>query len=194
MMPLLRAIIRVGFRVKVVGRENIPKDTGGLILACNHIHFTDPAFLAALSHRMWRFVAKEGLFQKKPIAWFLRHCNAFPVDRNGIDREALDFAIAVLEYGSPLGIFPEGQRSPDGTPQQAKTGIGMIARRTHADILPCSIYREGGPKFGARMTIRFGEVIPFARLGLDDRPNARQMREASAMIMDEIRNLWALGY
>ncbi|MDR2647573.1 MAG: 1-acyl-sn-glycerol-3-phosphate acyltransferase [Oscillospiraceae bacterium] len=195
LVAIARVIAAVAFRVKVYGRENLPKMTGGYILVCNHLHSIDPAFLLTTSHRMWRFIAKKELFRNPVAAWILTQANAFPIDREIIDRKALDYAATVMDdKRAGLGIFPEGQRSPDGTPQPAKGGTAMLARKTKANIIPASIYHEGKLCFRRKITVHYGEPILFEDLGLGDTPNARQTREASAKIMEAIQTLWEKGH
>jgi len=192
---LLRIVAPILFRFRVIGRENLPKSASGMILVCNHLHSIDPAFLMAATRLRWRFIAKIELFKNKLVAFVFTHANAFPVDRDIIDRRALDFALAAMEEGSyGLGIFPEGTRSPDGVPHEGKSGVAMLARRTHADILPCSIYHDGPLKWRTKLTVRIGEVIPFAALGLGEAPNKRQNHAACERIMAEITALWEQGH
>jgi len=194
MVIIRRLWTRVFFDVTVVGRENLPEDAGNYILASNHLHAIDPLFLATASHLRWRFIAKIELFRKsKLIAWFLTQCGGFPVDRGNADRRALDYSVAILTDGrAGLAIFPEGSRSLDGLPQEPKTGAVVIARRAKANIIPCSIWHEGDLKFRRKVTIRFGEVIPYEALDLGDTPNQRRTKAAAAMVMAEIVRLWAL--
>ncbi|MDR2525622.1 MAG: 1-acyl-sn-glycerol-3-phosphate acyltransferase [Oscillospiraceae bacterium] len=195
LLPIGKVLMHTAFRLKIVGRENLPKDASGVILCCNHLHSIDPVFLGAATGLRWRFIAKRELFKDGFLFWFFTHCNAIPVDREKIDRAALDCAVAALEEGSyGLGIFPEGTRSENGEPGEGKHGVAMLARRCKADILPCSIYHEGDLGFRKRLTVRVGEVIPFAELGLGDAPNARQTRAATAAVMQAIHALWAKGY
>ena len=186
--------LHILFRVKVVGRENLPKRSGGVIMASNHLHSIDPGFFCAATRLPWRYIAKIELFQHKASAWALTHCNGFPVDRDTIDRRALDYALRIMEDGrAGLGIFPEGQRSKDGAPHEAKTGVAMIARQSKADILPCSIWHDGPLKPRKKITIRFGPIIPFGELGLGEAPNKRQSKAACDKIMAEITRLWEMG-
>jgi len=194
-MLVMRFLSHIVYRFRVVGRENLPESASGVILACNHLKAADPAFLMAATHLRWRFMAKSELFEKKLAAILYTHCNAFPVNRESLDRRALNYALAAMREGSyGLGIFPEGTRSPDGTPQEAKCGIAMFARRARADVLPCSVYFEGKLKFRGRLTVRIGKVIPFEELGLGDAPNKRQSRAATEKIMAEITALWQKGH
>ena len=194
-MLFVRVAGNILYKIRVIGRENLPESASGMILVCNHLRSIDPALLMVATRLRWRFMAKIELFQNKFTAWIYTHCNAFPVDREIIDRRALDFALAAMAEGScGMGIFPEGTRSPDGSPKEAKAGVAMLARRTHADILPCSIYYEGELKLRTRITIRIGEVIPFAALGLGETPNKRQNQAACEKIMAEITALWEKGH
>ena len=183
------------YRIRVVGRENLPKSASGMILACNHVKSMDPAFLMLATRLRWRFMAKSELFENKLAATLYTHTNAFPVVREGLDRRAMNYALAAMREGSyGLGIFPEGTRSPDGIPQEGKTGIAMFARRMQADILPCSIYFEGKLKLRSKLTVRIGKVIPFEELGLGDSPKRTQNRAATDKIMGEITALWQKGH
>ena len=194
-MVVMRLLAHIVYRFRVVGRENLPESASGMILACNHLKAADPAFLMAATRLRWRFMAKSELFEKKPAATLYTRCNAFPVVRGAIDRRALNFALDALREGSyGLGIFPEGTRSPDGTPQEPKSGIAMFSRRTRADVLPCSVYFEGKLKFRSKLTVRIGKVIPFEELDLGDAPNRHQNRAACEKIMAEITALWKQGH
>jgi len=194
-MGIFRCLLPVVFRFRVIGRENLPESASGVILASNHVHGADPVYLGAATRMRWRFMAKSELFQKRFAATLYTHFNAFPVERGALDRPAFDFALAVLREGScGLGIFPEGTRSPDGAPHQGKTGVAVFARRAQADVLPCAIYFEGKLGFRSRLTVRIGQVIPFAALDLGEAPNKRRSRAASDKIMAEIAALWEKGH
>ena len=185
---------RIFWKYRVIGRENIPESATGIIIVSNHLNSIDPAFLAVATRLNWRFIGKTELFQSKLSGFFYTHLNGFPVDRDKIDRKALDFALSVMEDGRcGLGIFPEGQRYRDGQIHEAKAGVAMIARKTKADILPCSIYHDGPLKLRKTITVRIGELIPFEQLGLGDAPNKRESREACEKIMAAVRALWEQG-
>lgn len=186
-------ILRLALRIKCEGVENIPKE-GSFILACNHIHFVDPAVLLAFFPRPIHFMAKAEAFKNKLAAWFLTHLNVFPVNRGRSDKSSVDYAVKLIENGHVLGIFPEGTRSKDLKPQKAKAGVALIARQTKADILPASVYCEKKGGIFRKITVRFGEVIKYEELGLEDEAATRTLREASDKIMGEIVDLWEEGH
>lgn len=192
----LTGLIRLLFKLQVHGRENLPAKAGGVIIACNHLHAIDPGFLVAATGLRWRFMAKEELFGSAVMRWLCTHFNAFPVRRGVVvDRSAIDFAAAVLRDGrAGLGIFPEGTRSVDGKLLPGKHGAAVLARKTGADVLPCSLYWEGKLRRGTRVTVRIGEVIPCAQLGMGQAPNKRENKAATAKIMAAIERLWAQGH
>ena len=163
-----RFLLRLGLRIKCVGLENVPKD-GSFILACNHIHFVDPAVLLAKFPRPIHFMAKEEAFKSSKLAaWFLTHLNAFPVNRSRSDKSSVNYAIELIEKGLVLGIFPEGTRSKDLKPQKAKAGVALIARQTKADILPASVYCEKKGGLFRKITVRYGELIKYEDLGITE--------------------------
>ena len=177
----------------VAGKENVPKDEP-FILASNHIHFVDPVLLTVNSDRNVHFMGKKEAFQNKFAAWFLTNVNTFPVARGKNDKAAIDYAVKLIEAGHVIGIFPEGTRSKDLKPHEAKGGVALIARETKANVLPASIYCEKAGGFRRRITIRFGKLIPYEELGIPEEGSSRELKEASARIMERIRALWEEGH
>lgn len=182
------------YKLTYYGLENIPDD-GGFILASNHMVAIDPLFLAnGIKKRQIHFMGKKELFEKPLISKFFKKINGFPIVRGGADKEALDYAGRVVKEGHILGIFPEGTRSKDFKPSRAKSGIGVIAREAKADILPVSIYNRDEMKKGTRVTIRFGELIPYESLGFTEEGSKEEVRNCAKKVMDEIVKLWSKGH
>ena len=125
---------------RVTGSEHIPR-TGPALIAANHISFLDPPTVgAALRFRRTYYFAKKELFTNPIFGGLIRRCYAFPVDREGDDKEAFRHAINLLKAGELLTVFPEGGRSPDGTLQPLGRGAALIAARAGAPIIPCALY------------------------------------------------------
>ncbi len=182
-------LLKLGLRIKCVGVENIPKE-GAFILACNHIHFADPAVLLANFPRPIHYMAKAEAFKNPIAAWLLTHLNTFPVSRGRSDKASINYAVKLIENGHVLGIFPEGTRSKDLKPHAAKAGLALVARQTKADILPCSLYCEKKGGLFRKITVRYGELIKYEDLGITEDGSTRELREAANKIMDEIVDLW----
>lgn len=134
---VLLQIAKLLFRVRVVGRDKIPR-RGKIILACNHISVFDPPLVGISIPRPVHYAAKVGIFRG---AWalFFRWVNAVPVLRNGYDRAALDRMLGALLREDAVLIYPEGTNSPSGEELPVKPGIGMLAYRSGAWIQPVRI-------------------------------------------------------
>ena len=202
---MFHPLAKIVFKTQYIGRENVPK-TGSLIIASNHRNSYDPGLIAAARVRKIHYMAKLELFNLNKLAsWMLRHLNAFPISRGTGDQRSLNYAIRLVEEGKVLGIFPEGTRSKDGEIHRFKAGaftlakeagveILLIAKATHADILPACIYFEGKSKFRKKITVRFGEVIPYEELGLTDESNMSEIKDASRLVMGKIGELLEKGH
>lgn len=183
--------VRLAFRMRYEGVENIPKNQG-FILASNHISGMDPLFIAHKIPEQLHFMAKIELFKNPAIGWLLRSFNAFPVDRGKGDTGALDEAKSRIEGGGVLGMFIEGHRSEDGKPQRARSGVALIAGRTGADVLPCAVVSEKKLRFRSLVTVRYGPLIRNEALGVNlESPST--LRLAAKSIMNDIVGLLEPG-
>ncbi|MEO3775626.1 lysophospholipid acyltransferase family protein [Micromonospora sp. B11E3] len=170
--PLLRLI----FRPQVEGLQHVP-DTGPVILASNHLSFSDSIFTPLVVKRKVTFIAKAEYFTGKGIkGWltkmFFVGSGTIPVDRSGgrAAQAALDTQLRVLRAGGIAGIYPEGTRSPDGRLYRGKTGVARLALESGAPVVPVvmlnldEIQPPGKliPKV-ERVRIRFGAPLDFSR-------------------------------
>lgn len=138
-----RAFLRVSFRLggglEVHGQENVPP-SGPLIVASNHASHLDPMILGAAFDRELHYMARRTLFDVPGFAWLIRNTNAFPLDRDGDSREALRVFGERLDMGNAVVMFPEGTRTLDGAVGEMKPGIGMLAVRNGAPVVPVYIW------------------------------------------------------
>lgn len=130
---LLLARLLVGLRIE--GIDNVPKDTGVLVVA-NHLHNADPLLMAIAFPRPLHFMAKEELFRIPVIGWLLGKFGNFPVARGKSDRKAIRHAINALEHDIAVGMFPEGTRSKSMALSRAHAGAGLVALQGRRQILP----------------------------------------------------------
>lgn len=192
--PVGKKLEQMLYKIEYVGTENIPED-GGFILASNHINALDPVFIAVgMEKRQLHFMGKKELFENPIAKYFLTKLNGFPIVRGSADTAALDYAIRVVKEGNILGIFPEGTRSKDYKPARAKSGVAMIAQQTKAPVLPVSLYTSDDLKKHTKLTVRFGELIPYENLGMGDEPSREETKACAKMIMGEIVKLWEMGH
>lgn len=192
--PIGNKIANFLFDVNFIGTENIPAE-GGFIIASNHVKALDPMFIAlGVKERQIHFMGKKELFEKPIIRDILKKANGFPIVRGGADKEALDYAERVVKEGHILGIFPEGTRSKDYKPQRAKSGVGLIAKNAKADVLPVAIYNCDDMKRGSKLTIRFGEIIPYESFGFTEAESREEVKNCAKYVMAEIVKLWGMGH
>lgn len=190
-LPLIRAYMKSRFRVTCLGSENIPTERRRLIIACNHISFSDPAVIISHFPYPIHFIAKSELFEKWPMAFLVTNLNAFPVRRGMSDRSAVKYACDILNDDKILGIFPEGRRVRSAVPDKGKRGVAFISRRTGADILPVSLYIDPQEDvIRPKLTIRFGRVLKNGELFKE----GEDLDSAAENIMNEIEKLWELGH
>lgn len=135
---ILTFLFRIFFGFKVKGRHHIPR-RGGVIVAANHLSFLDPPVLGTALPRPAHYMARHDLFSFPIWGRFLRLVNAFPIRREGIDRQALRKAIEYLRQGKVLILFPEGTRSLSGELLPPLPGVGMMASEGRAVIVPAYI-------------------------------------------------------
>ena len=185
---LLRTYFRVFFRLKIEGRENIPKKQT-VIYASNHRSYYDPPLVGSGSRGKLCFMAKEELFEKKLFAWLIRTLGAFPVSRGKGDTGVIDTSVEKLNKRS-LMIFPEGTRSKDGKVGRGHTGAALIAARSGKLIVPVGVVYEGKLKFRTKVTLKYGEPIdPAEYAEICDQPNPRQLVKLKNRYMADIKRL-----
>ena len=127
------------YRIEFHGRENIPD--GACIAIANHSSFFDPFAVACAIKRQTFFVAKSDLAKNGFLRWVLKICGAVTINRGESDLAALRKVCDIVNAGNIAGIYPQGTRipceSPD--PETAQAGIGLIAARSKAPMLPIAI-------------------------------------------------------
>src|SRR3954471_11905898 len=170
--PVLKAV----FRPQIDGLANVPA-SGPVILASNHLSFSDSIFTPLIVKRRVTFVAKAEYFTGKGIkGWLMRHfflsTGTIPVDRSGgkAAQAALDTLLRVLRHGDVAGIYPEGTRSPDGRLYRGKTGVARLALESGAVVVPVALLNTDEiqptgtllPKI-KRVRMRFGQPLDFSR-------------------------------
>jgi len=127
-----------GLSMRRLHRERIPP-VGPVILASNHRSFLDPFLIACLVRRPVYFVAKRELFRIRPIAWILGALGAFPIVRGQGDGKAMATALAILERGDVVVIFPEGTRVRPGPLGAPRRGVGRLALQSGAPVVPIAV-------------------------------------------------------
>jgi len=136
-------ITAVLLRMRVVGLENIP-EKGPFILVVNHTSYLDPVciYSALPSHVITRtyFAGWTGiLFSSRFMRWISRAARTFPINPDQGASGAIALSVAVIKRGDALAFFPEGRVSSDGSLLAFQPGIGLLATRTDAPIIPAHL-------------------------------------------------------
>jgi len=174
---ILGPILRVVFRPWADGTDNVPRQ-GPVIIASNHLSFSDHFFAPLPLPRQVVFLAKseyftggglKGLISKA----FIGGVGGIPVDRAGGEagERSLRTGLRVLANGQLLGIYPEGTRTPDGRLYRGKTGVARLALEARAPVIPCAMVGTFEllppgkivPRLRIRPGVRFGAPLDFSR-------------------------------
>jgi 1-acyl-sn-glycerol-3-phosphate acyltransferase len=193
----LTPVLRLGFRLRVEGRDRVPRHVP-VILAANHRSFLDSLFLPlAIGWRRMTFVAKAEYFEQRRTAWFFRAVGQIPIQRSGGEASdaALNAATSVLRRGEAFGIYPEGTRTRDGLTHRGHTGVARLALATGASIVPVGLVGTDEaqptdaklPRLLRPVGIRFGAPIRPDRYR--DDPEGLALRGLTDEVMFEIVQL-----
>ncbi len=176
---------RLLWRRKVRGLEHVPPFGTATIFAANHRSLSDPSNVGSCLPYPIFYLAKEELFRVPVLGWWLRHVNAFPIRRAEHDVSAFKTAIDVLENGGGLMLFPEGGRRVDPKKQwKAKAGVGMLACKTGARVVPVGIKNADRFTRLAPLEVAFGEaVLP------PPHPNREDYQTLTDEVMTRIKEL-----
>ena len=186
---LLLPAYKLIYRYKVIGSENMPKQ-GGVILACNHLSFSDPVLLGLAQKRRLFFMAKSELFRNKFASFIIRHLGAFPVERGAGDGKAIKTGEEILCEGNVMTIFLEGGRTKTGELMRPRSGCALVAQQTMLPVVPACITITGNPKHRfAKRVIHFSKPLTSEDMGLTAEGGRREFKTATNAIMGEIRRM-----
>jgi acyl-[acyl-carrier-protein]-phospholipid O-acyltransferase/long-chain-fatty-acid--[acyl-carrier-protein] ligase len=130
------------YRIRIVGRENIPS-RGPALLVANHLSYVDGFLIGACMQRFIRFLMWRPFYETRGLNWMARRMHAIPVDpgsRAGV-LESLERARQELRNGHVVCIFPEGEISRTGNLLPFKRGLEKIVAGLDVPIIP--VYLDG---------------------------------------------------
>jgi 1-acyl-sn-glycerol-3-phosphate acyltransferase len=186
------------FRPKVTGLRHVPSN-GPVIIASNHLSFSDSIFMPLVVSRRVTFLAKSEYFTSPGIKGLIKKLTFItlgqvPVDRSGGKRSeaALLTGLRLLRENQCLGIYPEGTRSPDGRLYKGRTGIARMAIESAAPVIPVAMFNTAEiqptgqvvPKV-RRVEMVFGEPMYFS----GDSSDQVVLRYVTNQIMEKIAEL-----
>lgn len=184
-----RPIMKVFYRYKFINNNSIPHE-GAYIIASNHMSFSDPVLLGLGQRRRLFFMAKQELFKNKFFGGLIRALGAFPVERGAGDGKAIKTGEDLIKEGNVMTIFIEGGRTKTGEFMRPRSGCALVAQQMQVPVIPACITITGNPKHRfAKRVIHFGEPLTPEQLGLTPDGDRRQLKNATNMIMDEIKKM-----
>ena len=184
-MPIFKLL----YRFKTVNADNIPSE-GGVIIASNHIANSDPPLMGLSSTRRMYFMAKVELFKNKFFGALIRALGAFPVERGAGDGKAIKTGEDLIREGNVMTIFIEGGRTKTGELMRPRSGCALVAQQMQVPVVPACITIVGNPKnIFAKRVVEFGKPLTPQQLGLTVDGGRRELKDASNMIMGEIKKM-----
>ena len=185
--------------VRVTGLDRLP--TGGaFIISPNHQSYLDPFLVCSvLPFRTFRQLFSVGAveyFETPFTRWVARTVNCVPVDPDSNLVPAMKAGAFGLAHGKVLILFPEGERSIDGTVKKFKKGSPILARHLGVPIVPVALkgvyelwprnrplnWRLLGPWSRNRMTVAFEEPM---RFGEDE-----SYADAAVRLRERVAEMW----
>ncbi len=155
---LLLLLTRAAYRIRVVGRENVPIE-GGALLVCNHVSYLDALLLGATQQRRLRFIMTRQVYESWRWARpFFRLLGVIPIEMTDPPRQivaALQAARAAMDDGYMVCIFAEGALTRTGTLREFRRGFERIVKGTSYPILPVYI----GGAWGSIASYYHGQLV-----------------------------------
>lgn len=131
------------FDLRITGREHLPPEP--YVIAANHLSFIDPVLVSLAAGRNVRYLAVAGLFGRSAafdrlISFF----GAIPTPRDRSPVAAVRAAVAELEAGHPVGVFPEGRRVERWGEVAPQRGAAWLALAAGVPLVPVAVYGSQG--------------------------------------------------
>ena len=200
LMFVLLKIVRMALgRVRVSGLDQLPAG-GAFIISPNHQSYLDPLFVSGvLPYRVWRelfYVGAVEYFETSFTRWVARTINLVPVDPDSNLIPAMKAGAFGLSHGKVLVLFPEGERSIDGTVKKFKKGSPILAQHLGVPVVPVAIkgiyelwprnrplnWKLMLPWSGHRVSVEFGQPMTFAE--------GENYGESALRLRERVNDMW----
>jgi 1-acyl-sn-glycerol-3-phosphate acyltransferase len=156
---------------RLVGRPHLAGVEPPILLCANHTSHLDVSTLRLalgprLRRRLAAAAADDYFFARRRFRSFIAAWLGGVAFRRGVSPESIAGVERLLDAGWGVILFPEGTRSRNGELAAFKPGIGLVAARTGAPVIPAridglhSVLPPGRvrPRRGL-VEVRFGEPL-----------------------------------
>ncbi len=191
---LVRLPWRLLFPVRIIGKRNLPKQ-GGVVLVSSHRGLADPLHAGFGLSRKLHFLGKHEIFKKAGIfAGVLRYLGGIPLDRANPGISTIKTCVSVLKEGKVLLLYPEGTRNRTADPLlPLKSGMSLFALMAKVPVVP--MYQMSRARLLRRNYLVVGSPMDFsayygkkpdeALLGELDEAVRSRMLELKALIPEK---------
>jgi len=138
MRPIFRGLFHLLGRVRLYGREHIPKQ-GAYVIAVNHISLIEVPFMAAFWPETLEIIGAADVWTRPGQNVIVRLYHGIQVRRGEFDRGVMDNALNVLASGRPLMIAPEGGRSHTPGMRRGQPGVSYIVDKARVPVVPVGV-------------------------------------------------------
>lgn len=182
---LVKAALRLLYRVELVGAEHMPQPGERAVVVVNHVSYLDGLLLAAFLPGKPTFAIHSHIARAWWAKLAMKLFKAFPVDpTNPMAAKAM---VKTVKEGNTLVIFPEGRITVTGALMKVFDGPGMVADKADAPVVPVRIdgaqYTSFSHLKGKVRLRRFPRirltVLPPRRFAVEGGMTARQRRAAA---------------
>ena len=131
---LLYFVVSKFYRLDVLGLENVPSQTGALLLG-NHTSYLDWAIIQIVCPRRIRFVMERSIYEKWYIKMILQAFRVIPVSKSGA-KQSLKAVEDALNNDELVVMFPEGYLSRNGQIGKFHAGFERVMTEVNVPIIP----------------------------------------------------------
>jgi len=134
----VRAAGRLAFSMRIELQGDLPPPP--YVVAANHYSHLDPVAVGASLGNPIRFLAVDELFGISAILdRLLSGFGVIPISRSRVPIRTLRVALARLEAGEIVGVFPDGTRVSRWGDLPPKRGAAWLAVRANVPLLPVAV-------------------------------------------------------
>jgi 1-acyl-sn-glycerol-3-phosphate acyltransferase len=193
---LILVVAKVFGSIRIEGADKVPT-SGAFVVAPVHRSNIDFALTSLLTKRPMRYMGKDSIWKSKLLGRFVSMLGAFPVHRGTADRESLRACTDIIEGGSPLVMFPEGQRRSGPVVEDLFDGTAFVASKSGVPIVPVGIggserVMPKGAKFLKRsqLVMVVGDPIPAPERTEKGRVPRTAVRDLTEALGGELQKLF----